>query len=354
MAEQTERPLYWKTTLDELEQQLNTLKRGKATIAGRSAGGRPIYQVAYGKKEDFSRQANYSSACGARNVHYYADKSKGTKPVLYIIGGVHGGELEGIAAVLNLISVLETGDDYRGQPWQYLHRNQDRFRIVLVPCANPDGRARIPVNTMVGQSYERFRRYVQGTWKDGTLCEWPGCKSVHPIKEHVELLGGYYNDDGVNIVHDRFYSPMAEETRLLLEVAELEAADFCLHLHGGDNCINQILKTSYVHRAAREGQNLFNRMVQEACEARGLEYYIHEAEGRPEDEERPAALGIDSAMHHVCGGISCTYETNMGLDFGRLRCTHDEILDHHMILFDTLFKFYETTDQKATQARLQQ
>ncbi|QNK59315.1 M14 family zinc carboxypeptidase [Paenibacillus sp. PAMC21692] len=348
MAEQTGRPAFWRTTLDELEQQINTVKKGIATIAGSSAGGRPIYQVTYGEKEDFRRQANYSSACGAGNPNYYADKSNGAKPVLYILGGVHGGELEGVAAVLNLIRVLETGEDFRGQRWDYLHRNQGRFRIILIPCANPDGRARVPVDTMVGQSYEMFRRYVQGTWKDGSLCDWPGCKSVHPIKEHVEFLGGYFNDDGVNIVHDRFYDPMAKETKLLLRIAELEAADFSLHLHGGDNCINQILKTAYMNRTVREGQNRFNRMVREACELRGLEYYVNETESRPEDGDRPAAFCIDSAMHHVCGGISCTYETNMGLDYGRLRCTHDEILDHHMILFDTLFRFYDSAGQKAT------
>lgn len=345
MAEQTETPAFWKTNLNEVEQVVRNLQKGEASAAGRSAGGRTIYQVAYGEKEDFCRQANYSSACGARDTRYYADKSNGAKPVLYIIGGVHGGELEGVAAVLNLIQVLETGEDYRGRRWDYLYRNQGRFRIVLIPCANPDGRARVPVNTMVGQSFETFRRYVQGTWKDGSLCGWPGCKSVHPIKEHAELLGGYFNDDGVNIVHDTFYDPMAKETKLLLRIAELESADFCLHLHGGDNCVNQILDTAYVHGAAREGQRAFTRLVQAACTERGLEYYVNSKEARPEDGERPPAFTLDAAMHQVCGGISCTYETNMGLDSGRLRCTHDEILDHHMILFETLFRFYETTEE---------
>jgi hypothetical protein len=346
VVEYTGIPEYWKTTLTEVERHIHALQSGIGTIAGRSAGGRPIYEVAYGEKEDFRRQANYSSACGARDPIYYADKSGGAKPVLYLIGGVHGGELEGIAAILNLIRVLETGEDYRGKRWEYIYEHQHRFRIILIPCANPDGRARVPFDTMVGKSYETFRRYVQGTWKDGSLCEWPGCKSVHPIKDHAGILGGYFNDDGVNLVHDRLYDPMAEETRLLLRIAEREAADFCLHLHGGDNCVNQILETAYVPDSIRQRQQQFTLRVQEACRQRGLEYYVGLGDTRPEARQRPAAFALDTAMHHVCGGISCTYETNMGLDFGRLRCTHEEILDHHMILFETMFRFYEPAGRR--------
>ncbi|MFC3770426.1 M14 family zinc carboxypeptidase [Paenibacillus sp. GCM10012303] len=341
MAEHAAIPEFWKTRLTDVERQIQAVRAGETTIAGYSAGGRPIYLVTYGEKQNFNRQANYSSACGAGDVRYYADKREDAKPVLYLIGGVHGGELEGVAAILNLIQVFEIGKDYRGREWNYLYNNRDRFRLVLVPCANPDGRARVPVDSLVGLDYDTFRYYVQGTWKDGTLCGWPQCKSVHPIKEHVAHLGGYFNDDGVNIACDRFYDPLAKETKLLLEIAEREAADFCLHLHGGDNCVNQILDTAYMPKKVRKETVRFAQNVREACLSRGLEYLVNAREERPEDRDRPTGLTFDAAMHHVCGGISCTYETNMGLDFGRLRCTHDEILDHHLVLFDTLFRFYE-------------
>jgi hypothetical protein len=344
MVKQGEIPGFWKTTLADVDQQLKEIRAGETTIVGYSAGGRPIYAVTYGEKMNFNRRANYSSACGAGDIRHFVDKPDDAKPVLYLIGGVHGGELEGVAAILNLIQILETGKDYRGCEWNYLYHNRDRFRLILVPCANPDGRARVPVDSLVGLDYETFRYYVQGTWKDGTLCEWPKCKSIHPIKDYVGHLGGYFNDDGVNIVHDRFYDPMAKETKLLLKIAEREAADFCLHLHGGGNCMNQILDTAYVPMSIRKETIRFARSVREAISLRGLEYYVNEQVERLEDRDRPTAFTLDAAMHHVCGGISCTYETNMGLDYGRLRSSHDDILDQHLVLFDTLFRFYERTD----------
>jgi hypothetical protein len=39
-----------------------------------------------------------------------------------------------------------------------------------------------------------LRFWGQGTWKDGTLCGWPDCKSIHPIANHSNHLGGYYNE----------------------------------------------------------------------------------------------------------------------------------------------------------------
>lgn len=50
--------------------------------------------------------ANYSSACGAMDVSSYKRKNR---PCAMLIGAVHGNEPEGIAAILNLISMIETG-----------------------------------------------------------------------------------------------------------------------------------------------------------------------------------------------------------------------------------------------------
>src|SRR5690606_13828264 len=129
----------------------------------------------------------------------------------------------GIVGILNLINIIEKGEDLRGRRWDYINENWHRFRIILVPCINPDGRSRVPFDSMVGKTFETMRYYMQGTWKDGSLCGWPGCKKVHPIKESVEFLGAYFNDDGVNMLTDNVFSPMANETKLLMELAEYEA-----------------------------------------------------------------------------------------------------------------------------------
>lgn len=93
----------------------------------------------------------------------------------------------------------------------------------------------MPVDTLIDVPYERFVYYMQGTWKDGTLCTWPDCKAVHPIKDASGYLGSYFNDDGINFMHDNFFAPMARETAALLELSELESVDFHVSLHGGAN-----------------------------------------------------------------------------------------------------------------------
>ncbi|WP_409345116.1 M14 family zinc carboxypeptidase [Paenibacillus sp. MBLB4367] len=336
---QRQRPPFWLTSLDEIGEALGSLSNGSSRILGHSAGGRPIPIVEYGEREPLQGRANYSSACGAGNPDYYADKSKRTKPVLLIVGGIHGGELEGIAGILNLIRVLETGRDCRGVAWEHLHRNLGRFRLLLVPCANPDGRARIPHDTMAGMSFEELRYYVQGTWKDGTLCGWPDCKAVHPMLGHVDRLGGYFNDDGVNMMHDDFFTPMAEETKLLLRLAAEEAPDFTVQLHGGTNCVNQILNTAYVPAFIRERLQAFDERLAADCGRRGMRY-VRTLMSDVSNGYPPPSFNLASAIHHACGGVSAVYESNMALDYGDTVYSYDEMLDHHLVLFDNLFRFH--------------
>lgn len=156
---------------------------------------------------------------GAGSFKFYADKSgKDYRPTVAIICAEHGGEFEGTVAVNNLIKNIETGTDYMGNENSELMSALVGINLILIPCLNMDGRARIPLKTFVGQDFETFRYYSQGTWKDDTLCMFPNCKEVHPIKEASGFLGGYFNDDGVNIVHDNFFFPMAEETKALLKI----------------------------------------------------------------------------------------------------------------------------------------
>jgi hypothetical protein len=115
-------PVYWKNSLEHIRETMSQIKRGKAEVLTRSAGGREIYAVFYGEKQHFGRRANFNSACGAHDVSAYAKKNKETKPVIVIVGGVHGGELEGVAAVLNWIHMLETGADYGGNAIEPLTR----------------------------------------------------------------------------------------------------------------------------------------------------------------------------------------------------------------------------------------
>ncbi|MBQ3179036.1 MAG: hypothetical protein IJB52_14535, partial [Clostridia bacterium] len=50
----------------------------------------------------------------------------------------------------------------------------------------------------------------------------------------------------------------------------------------------------------------------------------------------PPSFNLTSALHHVCGAISSTYESNEGL-LDKNRFTAEEILLHHYCLFEAMF-----------------
>lgn len=334
-------PCFWKTSLEDIKRTLDNIVLGKTGVIGYSAGKREIYSVEYGDKQDMGRKANYCSAVAAGSAEYYAQKGKGIKPVVLLAGAIHGGEMEGIAALLNLINVIENGTDLRGRKWDYLKENWKKFRLILLPCVNPDGRKRLPFDSMAGKTFEAMRYYMQGTWKDGTLCGWPDCKKVHPVLREVEYLGAYFNDAGVNIAEDNVFSPMAEETKALMALADREAPDFTVQLHGGANCVNMLMPLDYAPAYINGRVQEFDRRLDKRCREQGLKYYAFD-KTRMEWMQKPVPFTITSAIYHLCGGISLVYETNMALDCPESDIfTYDEILDSHMLLFEEIFRFLE-------------
>jgi len=334
-------PKYWKTNLTDIKETLDTIILGKTRVLGYSAGKREILSVEYGEKQDMERTANFSSAVGAGDAGCYAKKGEGIKPVILLVGAEHGGEMEGIAGLMNLISIIENGEDLRGKKWDYLSENWRKFRLIIIPCMNPDGRSRIPFDSMVGKTMETMRYYLQGTWKDGSLCGWPDCKKVHPMINNVGFLGSYFNDDGINIVQDNVFLPMAEETKILFRLADDEAPDFIVHLHGGDNCISMIMPPEYEAEYVKNRVQEFDLALDERCKSRGLRYYAFDKTS-PDGVTGPASFRITSAIHHICGGISVIYESNMGLDYPELPIyTYDEILDSHLTLFEEILRYMD-------------
>ena len=71
-------------------------QRAEKKIIALTPGGRPVYAMAYGEKNRVRGEANYSSALGAGNPSYFADPAT-KRPVLLLIGAVHGQETEKIS-----------------------------------------------------------------------------------------------------------------------------------------------------------------------------------------------------------------------------------------------------------------
>jgi hypothetical protein len=329
-------PVYWKTRLDEVQETLKLVKKGVVTQPYSSAGGRPIYMVEYGKSTLPARTANCSSALGARKIECYADKtSPDYTPCVFLCGCVHGGEFEGTSAMLNLIKLIETGTDYNGQANDEIVELCSKVHLILVPMVNPDGRSHIPFDSFVGKTFHDLRYYNQGTWKDGTLTGWPGCKMVHPIKDYVDYLGGYFNDDGVNMMHENFIGgPLSTGTQLVFDICCKYAPDFSILLHGGDNCYNHILYPAYASLKTKQEVEKVVEAVAARSEKDGVRY-TRTAPGRPEDNiAQVPSFNLISAMHHCCSEPAVTYESNQGLIEHREPVyDYAEIYAAHMILF---------------------
>ena len=345
--EMHEIPAWWKGSTQDVLDTIKLVKKGEVELLCETPGKRPVYMVRYGKKNELKRTANYSSAMGAGNFKAFADKTGDDYiPTVAIIGAEHGGEFEGTVALNNLIKNIETGTDYAGRENPELMEALKGINLLLIPCVNMDGRARIPLRTIVGQDMEGFRYYCHGTWKDGTISMHPQCKEIHPIKEACDYLGGYYNDDGVNIVHDNFFFPMAEETKAILRIANDYVPDISLHLHGGSNCRQTFFQFDYMPKSVRDKINELSDLVKAASVEAGIgeHYFRREVKGR-EDEDVAPSFNIQSAWTALCGEPAIIYESNQGVirkkgePFWDHSYSFEEIYQHHRILFQTTFNY---------------
>jgi len=338
-SQDMELPDFWRGRVQDVQEIVERVSKGKVEIIARSPGGRNIYLVSYGERDDFASQANYNSACGARNPGYYARKTDRTKPVIFFLGPVHGQEVEGIVGLVNLIHIAETGSDLRGRSWENLSDNLSKCRVLIMPCGNPDGRARCPLDSFVGISAKTMAHYGQGSSKDGTDYGWPGAKQRHPMKDDVGFLGAYFNDDGINMMHDEFFNPMAEETRAIMKVAQEEAPDYIpvLHSHGSAPAV---LQAAYVPHYIKLKIQKFANQLADRYESAGLPNHKLSDPGEDGMKLPPPSFNLTSALHHVCGGMSLTFECSHGLkepDYPQF--SHDQILDIQLILYDELLRF---------------
>ena len=334
-------PIYWKSTLAEVEETLKLVKKGTVTKPCDSTGGRPIYQVEYGKSNLPKRTANCSSALGGKDIKAFADKTGADyNPTIFLCGCIHGGEWEGTVALLNLIKMIETGTDYAGNSNEELMALCEKVHLIIVPMVNPDGRSHIPFNSFVGRSFYDLRYYNQGTWKDGSLAGWPECKLTHPIKDAVDYLGGYFNDDGVNMMHEDFLGgKLSTGTQLVLDICRLEAPDFSVLYHGGSNTTSCMLYTSYASYKSKVESFEVMTAIKERCDKEGLRFVVKPVT-EPEKNDNPPSFNLTSAMHHCCSEAVVTFESNQGLiEHHDPVYDYDEIYNVHIVSFLEILRY---------------
>ena len=156
----------------------------------------------------------------------------------------------------------------------------------------------------------------------------------------VGTLGAYFNDDGVNLMHDEWFEPMAAETRAFFRLAREEAPDWIVSLHSHASAPS-IEPTAYVPRTVKEIDPPARR-PRPAPLRRGRLAARHGragAEGGRRAASRPRRSTCAARLHHACGAAAFVYESCRGVATKPYpAATHEQILDLHLILFDELFR----------------
>ncbi len=331
-------PAFWAGDLGRLDACLAGVRRGLRRTLAASPGGRPICAVEYGPRDTLPRRANFNSAIGAGDPSSYVPREDRSRPVVLLIGPVHGQEVEALAGLCNLIRLLESGVDLRGRAHPSLLEAAAGCRLVLVPAPNPDGVARFEPGSLCGMAGDDLRFWGQGTRPDNSFWGWPGCKKRHPMsREDVAFLGCYFDDAGVNPMHDEFFAPFGPEAPALLRLAADEGPDIAVSLHSHQGPPT-VLRPAYVPLAVQETVRELAESAMALLKSRGLP--AGRLPAATPEQGPPAPFNLTSALYHASGAISFTFECPHGLsDPQACRVDMDQIVDVQLTLYEAVLAY---------------
>lgn len=327
-------PDFWVGDLDKVQQVLGRASHGQLRTVATSPGGRPIQVITYGPVEPLPGRANFNSAVGAGEPEAYADRAHRAKPVVYFVGPVHGHEVEGLTGVCNLISIMETGADLAGKPRPHLAEMAGRCRVVILVNGNPDGLARFEPRCLVGMEQKDIRFWGQGTWSNGEFCGWPQCKRLHPMAgPKVGFLGCYFDDAGVNAMHDEVFAPMGPATKAIIDIARAEAPDLTILLHSSQ-CLPFMMRTVCLPMKVQQTvHDLACRFKADLDQAHLPADSTKDTLPRPGDD---TPITLTSAIYHTSGSPAVIFECPHGTQ-GPCPATWEQILEIQMCLYDAAF-----------------
>ncbi len=330
-------PSFWVGSREALDERLDAVVRGRVETIAQSPGDRPIRLVAYGARDEPERRANFNSAVAARDPTNYADRDERENPVVCFVGPVHGHEVEGLTGLCNLLSILETGSDLRGESRPVVRQLADQCRLLVVPCGNPDGLARFEPDSLHGLTLSDLEFWGQGTWADDRLIGWPDAKQQHPMTgENVGFLGCYFDDDGVNPMHDEFFDPMGPEAPAILDVVRREAPDVTLSLHS-HGYAPTLHRTKYVPPAEQADVRAIHREYNSLLGARDIPT-LPLVDVAAESGTPPPHFNLLSAAYHVSGTTGVLHECPHGLD-DLCPASHEDILETQLALYESVLRY---------------
>ena len=332
-------PEFWVGDVADLAARWEKISRGEVTCIAKSPGGRPLHLIAHGKREEVRHRANFNSAIGGRDPSAYMDKKARKKPVVFFVGPVHGHEVEALTGLVNLIEVMETGRDLCGRDQSELRELGRQCRLLIVPAGNPDGIARFEPRACHGMPMDQFQFWGMGTWSDDTIAVWPKSKRQHPrVGKEIGWMGCYFNDEGINPMHDEFFAPMGPEAPAILRVAMEEGPDLAvsLHSHGSKPVV---LRPAYlpmeIQAEVGELAEQFNDLMEKRDLPHGGLF-----EPKPESGDPPKPFNLTSALYHISGATAFTFECPHGIASEKMcQVTFEQILDIQLGLYEAMMRY---------------
>ncbi|WP_255171447.1 M14 family zinc carboxypeptidase [Natrononativus amylolyticus] len=333
-----ELPEFWIGSREALAAQLDSLERGRVEEVTTSPGGRPIRLVTYGDRPERDQEANFNSAVAGKRPAAYANRDERETPVVFFIGPVHGHEVEGLTGLCNLLSIVETGRDLRGTEQPTIRELADQCRLVVLPCGNPDGLDRFEPESLHGMALADLEFWGQGTWADDRSIGYPDAKQRHPMTgDDVGFLGCYFDDAGVNPMHDEFFDPMGPEAPAILDVARREAPDLTVSLHS-HGYPPGLIRPKYVPLEVQADARAIHREYNARLDDLEIPQ-IYASEVASESGSPPPYFNLVSAAYHVSGTIGLLHESAHGLSDGYTgEITHEEILDAQLALYEVMLR----------------
>ena len=134
------RPDWWRVRPEEIDAAVGSVAAGEVAKIAITPGGQNVWVVAYGAPRAEPGTGTWAIASNSGTVDAYKTDPDGPQ-VVVLVGGVHGAEPEATAGAMNLISLMETGKDLRGMDRPGLIDLVEKYRLVILPCVNMDGRA---------------------------------------------------------------------------------------------------------------------------------------------------------------------------------------------------------------------
>jgi len=302
------RPGWWKVRTNEIIHVCKNVRKGHAEIIAETPGGYPVYAVFYGDFHEDPPQSNWSAASSSSSWKTCFSRRQDKQTVLFL-AGIHGAEAESVCAAVNLIQMLETGTDFKGETDCELLSLADRYRFIIIPCANMDARAISP-DHLRHANYHDFRAASQGIWKNGNVIEWRESKMYYPLPQDKVLYpGGYPNSEGFNIMHDACPGHIrTPEARGILQLCERWCVDFVLNGHSCEYEPSLIRQNHFTYPAYREIGEILCRKTDYAFWKAGL---------RSEEPKGPFSasgytFNLNNMITFACGALCCTLECSVG------------------------------------------